>query len=696
MDRPSSASASRVGRRTSLQPSANGNISSPSPMRPRASRVSAYGTNAVRSPSSMGLSSPRPPSSRGIRETAAIDFSVGDTVYVPGGMQGVIMYIGPVHGRGGEFAGVDLIGDDMARGKNNGTVDGVRYFSPSGPTSGIFVPLHKISNSLLPTTPSTPRPGSSMTSRTPSRSSVAPTDRTMSPLPPHGSNGYHTPLGARRTSTVPSTLQSSSLGSRAVSGTSSTSSASRLTSSTSSAAVTTPTVNRRRSLMGQPSRLSRSSVLAQSGGSDDSNDTDNGSLTDSKPVNAAIDELKEEIANLKRELTATVKKLQEREDEIEKQNAVLRDMECTVSEFQSLTDSTATDINVSRSDGESDASFLSREQDLRTLLKDKDNKLDALQKELDSKRAEFRETMFALEQANVATTRMYETQIEDLTNKMTSTNFDKDLPDMAPLEAMISDLENSLEERRTAEEIFRRKLDDAQNLIISKDEEINKLHVQIEDLSSTATILKSTPLPPMETGANEAELLAELTKEKLEREKLAAEVHNLEKIVESKVFKEQELEKEIIDLREQLSQIRDNLNQESELNEKLKGSLEQSYQQQQQQQRSQNVRQGSILNNVMLNGSNISKYSSSSDLSKRPTCIICGSEDHDIIDCPDSGYNSTENKSSANIEVIDSMQSIAPPLFSAKKPEASRKLWCALCEQDGHSSMDCPNEANLF
>jgi dynactin complex subunit len=58
------------------------------------------------------------------RHTAAEDVTVGDTVEVPGNMQGVVRFVGPVQGKKGTFAGVELHADYAARGKNNGDVDG--------------------------------------------------------------------------------------------------------------------------------------------------------------------------------------------------------------------------------------------------------------------------------------------------------------------------------------------------------------------------------------------------------------------------------------------------------------------------------------------------------------------------------------------------------------------------------------------
>jgi hypothetical protein len=49
---------------------------------------------------------------------------VGDIVDVPGGMHGIVKFIGGVEGKNGVFAGVELSEEFAPKGKNNGDVDG--------------------------------------------------------------------------------------------------------------------------------------------------------------------------------------------------------------------------------------------------------------------------------------------------------------------------------------------------------------------------------------------------------------------------------------------------------------------------------------------------------------------------------------------------------------------------------------------
>ncbi|KAH0030822.1 hypothetical protein KCU86_g15063, partial [Aureobasidium melanogenum] len=68
---------------------------------------------------------------------------LGDMVNVPGDMYGTVKFVGPVRGKQGKFIGVELASEFAARGKNDGDVDGIRYFDTDIPGAGIFLPVHR-------------------------------------------------------------------------------------------------------------------------------------------------------------------------------------------------------------------------------------------------------------------------------------------------------------------------------------------------------------------------------------------------------------------------------------------------------------------------------------------------------------------------------------------------------------------------
>ncbi|KAG2731853.1 hypothetical protein G9P44_005440 [Scheffersomyces stipitis] len=71
---------------------------------------------------------------------------IGQKVAIPGTSgHGILRYCGPIRGKVGIFGGVELIGPIAAsRGKNSGAVDGVQYFEVEIPQTGLFLPLERL------------------------------------------------------------------------------------------------------------------------------------------------------------------------------------------------------------------------------------------------------------------------------------------------------------------------------------------------------------------------------------------------------------------------------------------------------------------------------------------------------------------------------------------------------------------------
>ncbi|KAJ5664727.1 hypothetical protein N7462_011540 [Penicillium macrosclerotiorum] len=149
------------------------------------------------------------------------DVQVGDLVNVPGGMYGTVKYLGTVAGKPGRFAGIELGAEHAQRGKNSGDVEGRQYFATSVPGSGIFVPMNNskyvtlrvpsASTFAVPTTPARAPPVNFSKSMGPSPSMPRPRIRrpslprpesprtTVSP-PKLSLGGLRTPSAASRTS----------------------------------------------------------------------------------------------------------------------------------------------------------------------------------------------------------------------------------------------------------------------------------------------------------------------------------------------------------------------------------------------------------------------------------------------------------------------------------------------------------------
>lgn len=103
----------RLGARPALHPTAsspNLSLNASKSMARQASLSALVGGNASPTSTRMGAD--------------GRDIDVGDTVDVPGGMMGVVKFVGSIRGKQGVFAGVELSREYAARGKNDGAVDG--------------------------------------------------------------------------------------------------------------------------------------------------------------------------------------------------------------------------------------------------------------------------------------------------------------------------------------------------------------------------------------------------------------------------------------------------------------------------------------------------------------------------------------------------------------------------------------------
>ncbi|KAH9001990.1 hypothetical protein EDB86DRAFT_3063524 [Lactarius hatsudake] len=94
--------------------------------------------------------SARPPSRQSdtfIRSSSRVgrSFEVGDNVRIESlGFEGTLRYLGEIAGKTGQWAGVELSGGFVGKGKNDGSVDGKPYFV-CPPKCGVFVAAAKLS-----------------------------------------------------------------------------------------------------------------------------------------------------------------------------------------------------------------------------------------------------------------------------------------------------------------------------------------------------------------------------------------------------------------------------------------------------------------------------------------------------------------------------------------------------------------------
>lgn len=335
------------------------------------------------------------------------DVQVGDLVNVPGGMYGTVKFLGTVAGKPGRFAGIELSSEHSQRGKNNGDVEGRKYFATSVPGSGIFVPMnnnkyvtrrstsHSASTIAPPTTPGR-APVNFSKSMGPSLSTPRPRMRRPS-LPRPESPRVAPPklsLGGLRT---PSAASKASNGYQ-------------------------------RSPVKAPSRLSDRPPSRIS--LDDDASSYGGRPSDysrtSRPSSSEALGLKEQVKGLEKQLL-------ERDKQLDEQSKTLGDFQKMLEEMEG-----ADNMSV------------------RTQLRERNERITQLTAEFDGHRADFRSTLDTLEIAASETERVYEQRLDELMQQ------NKELQDrgedveivaqqLKQLEELVSELEEGLEDARRGE-----------------------------------------------------------------------------------------------------------------------------------------------------------------------------------------------------------------------------------------------------
>jgi len=287
------------------------------------------------------------------------------------------------------------------------------------------------------------------------------------------------------------------------------------------------------------------------------------------------DASQEEIRRLK-------KKLEERDKQLKEQASSLADMEASLQELQSLIPADGMHSR-NRSAGSHDDADAAQ---LRAIVREKNEKIAMLTAEFDAHRADFRSTIDTLEMASTETERVYEKKVEELMQEI------RDLQDrgddvesvarqLKQLEDLVQELEEGLEEARRGEadargeaeflrgEVERLKAElqmekeKAKEAIKSakppptnardsrdieqRDDEIRGLKAIIHSLSSAGTGDMAAPanrpaISRSQTTPADADI--QTTVDRLERE-----AKDLKSLIDRKNHREEELERELEQLR---------------------------------------------------------------------------------------------------------------------------------------------------
>ncbi|UKZ77408.1 hypothetical protein TrVFT333_005129 [Trichoderma virens FT-333] len=729
---------------------------------------------------------------------STMELSVGDSVNVPGGMVGTVRFVGTVQGKKGTFVGVELDSEFAARGKNNGDVDGVSYFTTNAAGAGIFVPVAKALRRSSGPSPMTPTPGSSglklsmsnSVSLTPPTSglsklgaSVGPGSRVQSPQgkKPRPSLQPDSPQrkmamspGPRPSISAPAVRAPSRLGSptgkfsQSVRGT-----AGHLADPNKKG----PAMERRPSFgprstssLGpeplfdeEPAPIAMPTPPAKI-------NTSLGSLS-LRPPSRATSINDEEIERLRTQL-------EDRDRQLKEQAATLAEMESSLTELQTLIEN-PDGLGMRRSSiDDKDAS------QLRHMLREKNDKIAMLTVEFDAHRADFRSTIDTLEMASTETERVYEKRIEELIadiRELESRNMDVDsvATQLKQLEELVQELEEGLEDARRGEaeargeaeflrgevERTRSELRREKERVIphntaalsgdsaalaksleQKEDEIRGLKAIIHSLSRDSIPGAEGHAPRPRPGSLIGE--KDAIENKIARDNLERQVAELQQVLKEKNHREEELQHEIEFLRS------NNVNTSRESAPIRRSSIRdsrdtvmstRSHEPRAHEPRSPELSHKRISTLDTMHESDT--YSTATE-SSTLWCEICETGGHDILTCTnmfgnDSAKNSKPNANPIKEEDEDDEEAeekarrenaqedlkpltptgdeiqhpavltpgipkeeptsvpavrITPnplesgPVAGKESGVLDLEKWCAICERDGHDSVDCPFE----
>lgn len=425
--------------------------------------------------------------------------------------------------------------------------------------------------------------------------------------------------------------------------------------------------------------------------------------------------------------------LDDRDHQLKEQAATLAEMESSLTELQTLIEHPDGPHMRRNSLEDKDAS------QLRALLREKNEKIAMLTAEFDAHRADFRSTIDTLEMASTETERVYEKRLEELIaeNKELqdrSADVNSVARQLKQLEELVQELEEGLEDARRGEaeargeveflrgEVertraeLRREREKAASVALKgnsgnvskeleqKEDEIRGLKAIIHSLSRD-----SIPDDSPDSGVG-MQVDHESIDSRTAREKLEREVSELQSTVNNKIKREEELEREIETLRRQ--SISNNRVSAVTVRSQDRSSIRDS--------------KGTVIlapethkrGNTLDTMPESDAYSTATENSTL-WCEICETAGHDILTCSNMFGSGAQSKTDKSSHKLSAGQDIKPAPLSPIKtrtpdvtptvkivpnpmesgPVAGKESgvidadkWCAICERDGHDSVDCPFE----
>lgn len=461
----------------------------------------------------------------------------------------------------------------------------------------------------------------------------------------------------------------------------------------------------------------------------------NAKMRPSSRANGANDE---EVSRLRSQL-------EERDRQLKDQASTLSDMESNLTELQTLME-VADMPGPMRSDMDGKDTT-----QLRNMLREKNEKIAMLTAEFDAHRADFRSTIDTLEMASTETERVYEKRMEELIadiRELESRNLDVDsvASQLKQLEELVQELEEGLEDARRGEaeargeveflrgevertraELRREREKSAPGQGVSdkggpskeleqKEDEIRGLKAIIHSLSRDSVPGSDERTP---TRRISSFIGADSVANKIARDNLERQVAELQSILDRKASREEELEQELEATRAQRNSIPTQRSSQRDSRDTVILTRSQDT-------RSPEVNKRGGTLDTMPESDSFSTATENSTL----WCEICETSGHDILSCtnmfgPEGGDTYGEVKTGRDV-VREGLQPRTPsgdarpaPLSPARSkssqtstpavkilpnpmesgPVAGKESgimdpekWCAVCERDGHDSVDCPFE----
>ncbi|RAL62372.1 hypothetical protein DID88_004938 [Monilinia fructigena] len=674
------------------------------------------------------------------------ELEVGDIVDVPGNMYGTVKFVGSVQGKKGVFAGVELSEMFASKGKNNGDVDGIHYFSTAIDGAGIFLPVSRATRRSTPSSYDE-SPTSLNTPPTLALSKLGGTGRAAGPFVQKTRPSMAMPTTSRPESPVrrvanarpslstPAQRVTSRYASPAptnfgqtVRGTQDSKDPSKkvgYTTTTPRTGVKTPVPPRSVSALGtgnRPGAMNYSDEDMPPAGI--ARTTTNGSVGSVSSFNAKLRPASRSASRATSratddEVERLKLQLEDRDRQLKELEKSLQDMDSSVQSLMENTNETTSGHRHSR--GSMEDKDVSQ---LRATIREKNEKIAMLTAEFDQHRADFRSTIDTLEMAGVETERELEEGLEDARRGEAEAR--------GEVEFLRGEVERTRSELRREREKTAEALNNAKphasidagahsQEIAQRDDEIRGLKAIIHSLSRDIITDESfsdhdktpgTSRPGLNRSHTESASVFE--EERRTREKLEREVSELRAVVESKANKEEQMERELEGLR--------------------RGSISNPATHRTSAMSSPTSEAGGIAKEHQTLTTTTWRQCPRMIASRQEDfCELCDTSGHDVLHCPMFGGSSrspSKNESApqqkTGKDVVMEGLKISPnsshekykpaPLAPAKKASDDSPIktafnpmepgaapgkesgvinmdkWCGVCERDGHDSIDCPFE----